>query len=459
MLKATTTRHKSTQWTSFFQFSRERFISYWLKYLIDHQSDLDNLEAEEDNIKSAWINAAKQQQVAELSQAMEPLYQFYRTRGRIKEGQLLFGNTLLYYTNGSENYSDLSPAQQKLIGRLLTFQAWFCRNVSQYDLAEKLIQQASPLLYKLNDTKYIAFLLSTKGSIQRYSYGNLQQAKGMHYRAFNLYQALNDQWGIANSLNNLGALNVDLGDYQIATQLLEKATTICYQNNYHELLAQSISNLGVAYEGLGQFSKAIETYQACYEVCQQIQNKLGMAISLANQGQIALRQEQFTNAKNLSIEQLVISREIDNKHLQVGGLADLGNAYYMLERYDLAWETLQKGFEIATSIKSQPATIQVVAQIAHLFYHLGMPKRSFAFLTNIQSTPFSNRHLGNPENLYDILVAELPANITSAIQHEWQDKTLHDVVSSIQTMGRMTLNEIKVTSNQFSEIRPFPSPS
>ena len=440
--KATTTCHQTAQWSLFFEFSREQFISYWLKYLIDHQSNLDFIEAEENNIKSAWAYATKQQNEVDLMQAMEPFYQFYRTRGRINEGQTLFANTLSLYTNEDDDYSNFTPSAQKLIGRLLTHQAWFCQNLGQYALSEKLIQQASPLLYKFNDTKYIASLLSIKGTIHRYGYGDVHKAKELYYRGFNLYQAVDDHWGMANTLNNLGIANNDLGEYQIAVQLFEKATTICKQNNHRDLLARSISNLGVAYEGLGDLSKALETYKACFDVCQQLQNKLGMAISLANQTQIALRQEQFIKSKFLCLQQLELSREIDNKYLQVGGLADLGNAYYMLAEYNLAWEALQQGLDIATTIHSKPATIQILGQYARLFYHVGKPTIAFMLLTIIYPVPFSHRHLGSPENLYEILVSELPVETISTLQGEWQDKTLDDAIYAIERIFERELSKL-----------------
>ena len=443
-VKATTTNHHShhTEWSSFFEFSRERFISYWLKYLIDHQSNFDFIETEENNIKTAWTHATKQQNEVDLMQAMEPFYQFYRTRGRINDGQMLFANTLSLYTNEDEDYANLAPSRQKLVGRLLTHQAWFCQNLGQYELAENLIQRASPLLYRLKDTTYIASLLSIKGTIHRYGYGNVHKAKELYYRGFNLYQAVDDQWGMANTLINLGTANNDLGEYQTAVKLLEKSITICRQNNFHDLLARSISNLGVAYEGLGNLTEALERYQACFDVCQQLQNKLGMAVSLANQGQIALRQNRFADAKVLCLHQLMISREIDNKYLQVGGLADLGNAYYMLADYKLSWETLQQGLAIATTINSTPAIIQVIAQISRLLYHLDKLELSFALLTLIQTNPFSNRHLGNPANLYDILVATLHPNVISSLQHEWQDKSLDDAVTTIKTIGERDLKKL-----------------
>ena len=430
---------KNNEWESFFQKSHDRFIFFWLHFLEENATAYDRLEADEENIRSAWVSAAKKEDEVDLLQALEPLHQFYQTKGRISQGEKMFATAVSHLTELDVAVSDSEalPARQQLIGRLMAHQAWFQSTLAHFTQAESLANQAWTLITHNFDQQYLAFLLLVKANIALYKYGEAIQAQEFSQSSYEMYQALDDQRGMVISLINLGLSYSEVNEYKKAVPYLKQAISICHEQediSFNILFAQSINNLGLTYEGLGQYTAANASYLECFKVCEQLQNKIGMAFSLANQSQIALRLGFFPEAKKLSQQQLEISQTIGNQGLYAGGLADLGNAYYMLGEFDLAWESLQKGIEIATITKIKPLIVQNIAQFARLLYHLGQDDESLSLLTIIKPYSLPHRHLGNPEKLYELLTGELSADKVQSIEKEWQGKELSEAVEFIQSL-------------------------
>lgn len=427
---------KNNQWESFFHKSHGRFISYWLHYLEEHAIDYDLLEADEENIRAAWFSAAKKEHETDLYQALEPLHQFYRTKGRTSQGEKMFATAVSYLTKTAGAISTASPSRQKLIGRLMTHHAWFHSNLAHFSRAEDLANRAWRLIQQNSDQQYLAFLLLIKARVALYKYGDAQQAQDFSLSSYEIYQALGNQRGMVGSLIDLGLAYNEVNEYKNAIPYLKQAISICHEqdSSFNVLFAQSINNLGLSYEGLGQYAAANTSYHECFKVCEQLQNKIGMAFSLANQSQIALRLNRFPEAKNFSQQQLQISQTIGDQRLYAGGLADLGNAHYMLGEFELAWDSLQEGIKIAVVTEAKPAIIQTIAQFARLLFHLDRKSESLSLLTIIQPFPLPHRHLGNPKNLYEILVAELSADEVKTIQAAWQGKELDEGVTLMEAI-------------------------
>ena len=426
----------NNSWTSFFHTSHDRFIYYWLHYLGENAADYDLLEADEKNIRSAWISAAKKEHDDDLFQALEPLHQFYRTKGRITQGEEIFATAVSYLKKPTGDVSHASAQRQQIIGRLLSHQAWFLTALAQFSQAESVTNQAWALIQQNYDQQYLALLLLIKANIALYKDGEALQAQDFSQLSYEMYQALDDQRGMVSSLINLGLSYGEVNEYKKAIPYLKEAISICHEqdSSYNILFAQSINNLGFAYEGLGQYTEANASYLECFKICEQLQNKMGMAIALANQSQIALRLNCFPEAKQLSQQQLLISRAIGHQPLFAAGLADLSNAHYMLGEFEQAGEKLKEGIEVAAGTGIKPVIVQTIAQFARLLYHLGQDDESLALLTIIHPFPLPQRHLGNPENLYDILTNELPSDKVKSVLKEWQGKELTEAIKLVQSL-------------------------
>lgn len=435
-------KNKKTQWHTFYQQSHSRYISFWLQFLQEHAAEYHIIETDEVNIRSAWLAATKQERETDLLLALEPLYQFYRTKGRLNEGQGVIATTVSFLNLSKEDISKQPLVRQKLYGRLLARQAWFCWNLARYNLAKSLVERSWTLSQKNDDKENLAFLYLIRASTIYYQDGNKQQQKNFNESSYELYSEIGDMRGMVRSLQNLAINYNEAGDYETAKELLQEAITICQQqgDGYLDTLVRCLINLGVSLEGLEQYTEANTAYEACYEVCEQLQNQLGMSYSLANQSQIALRLNHFAKAKASIQKQILISQKISDHFLFATGKADLGNAYYMLKEFPLSLESLREGLNVAIMIGSKPAMIHVISQFSHLLYHLGEDILSLTLWTIIQPYLNPHHHLGNPENLHEILVSKLAPKTVMAIQSEWEGKELDDAVRLIQNyMNNYTL--------------------
>jgi tetratricopeptide (TPR) repeat protein len=318
------------------------------------------------------------------------------------------------------------------MGRLLAYQSWFCWNLAEYSLANTLLEQAMSLVQQVDDKQYLAFLLLIKGNIVMFGQGNNFQAKELFHQGYELYKESGHQMGMAISLNNMGGPYSHIGEYDMAKHLFQEAVAICQENNYRDQYAQSNLNLGVLSENLGQYSEAITAYQTCFELCQEAENTLGMLISLINQSEVMLRMERYQDARDLSQQQLLLSRDIGDRFYLVGSLAALGNAYYMLDDFTAAWQSLQESLDLVISIASKPYTALVLAQIARLLFRLEQLEPSLILLIVTRTLVPAQHHQGNPENLYEILITKISPEKVRVLEATWQNKDLNEAVKIAQ---------------------------
>ena len=433
-----------TFWNTYYTQSHSRFISYWLQYLQDHKTAYKLLSAEEVNIRSAWISAAKQEREAELLNAIDPLYHFYRTKGRLNEGKVIFATAVSHLTRPEEDISKQPLRRQKLYGRLLAHQAFFCHSLGQYTLTETLIEQADWLLKRCDDKRFMASLLITKGNVLLDLYGNVNEAEKLFNNSFEQYQTLEDSMGMAHALHYLAGICIWKKEFKQAEKRIQSALTICREQELggHHMIVRFHNNLGIVYGGLGKFREAQVSFQTGYEAAYQLQDKARMAVALANQSQIALKLNNFSEALQLTHQQLHLSREIGQQFLVAGGLTNLANAYYMLGKFKLARDELRTSVDIALSINGKPMVVLALTQFAHLLYHTDYDLEAFTLLTILRPFPIAQIHQGNPENLHEILVTKLPPQTIKAIQTEWTGKNLDNAVNLMQSyMENFTFNE------------------
>ena len=100
---------------------------------------------------------------------------------------------------------------------------------------------------------------------------------------------IGDRNGEADSLGNLGAAYLSLGQYQRAIELHEQSLAIKREIGDRKGEANSLGNLGIAYKSLGQYPQAIELYEQSLAIKREIGNRNGEATSLFNLAAVLAR--------------------------------------------------------------------------------------------------------------------------------------------------------------------------
>ena len=166
--------------------------------------------------------------------------------------------------------------------------------------------------------KSVSDLEDILGAYFYYSAYNFLSAKQHYERALQYRRESlgSEDCDVANSLNNLGELLRDQGEYEEAAALLQKALTI-YKNrlgNEHSFVATALNNLGMALRGQGKYEEALsclieslELREKCSDNNPQVEQ---LAVSLNNLGLVLKDQGNYDDSHTFLSQALKLEKTI-----------------------------------------------------------------------------------------------------------------------------------------------------
>ena len=116
--------------------------------------------------------------------------------------------------------------------------------------------------------------------------GDKKKALQLYNMSLALSREINDSLATAQTLNNMAALNEDLGNIPEAIRMYKESLLLRKKFNDQSGIAQSLNNLGYLYEKMGNYSTALEYHQKSYGIRLSIHDNAGMGGSLINIGRI-----------------------------------------------------------------------------------------------------------------------------------------------------------------------------
>ncbi len=136
--------------------------------------------------------------------------------------------------------------------------------------------------------------------------GSYAQAQELAQQAGELATQVDDQLGLATSLNHLGRLARDQGDYGQAHDYLLQSLAIRQTIGDQRGIANSLNNLGLVARIQGNYEQAQEYYQQSLTIKQAIGDQSGIALNLNNLGMVAYDQGDYAQAQEYYQQSLVI---------------------------------------------------------------------------------------------------------------------------------------------------------
>jgi predicted ATPase/DNA-binding winged helix-turn-helix (wHTH) protein len=162
--------------------------------------------------------------------------------------------------------------------------------------------------------------------------GDYPAAEHFLQQSLSLYEELDDESGIAVSLNALGVSARDRGDYSAAQRSLERSLA-CWRTLSDRLaIARCLHNLANVVRVRGDHSRARRALSEAAEIFQELGDCSGRAWSINQQGDIARAQGDISAARELYKNALSIFRETGDAWGSARSLTDL--AYIDCERGD-----------------------------------------------------------------------------------------------------------------------------
>jgi len=311
---------------------------------------LVEIRTERENARAAWNWAVAHGQTERLEQALESLGNFYEWRGRYQEGEeaLRMAATKIAAPETAE--------QQRLLVRVLIWQANFNRELGRTELAMQLSRQSldlldSPLLFDQETRLERAATLYCLGfATLRHDY---DKARRLWKQSFELYRAVGDQWGMAEVLGHLAMIAWELGRYDEAKQLIEENLAIQQALGNQVGIGDMFSTLGWIALTQGQLEQAEQLAQECTARYREIGDQARIAKGLRDLAAPKLFLGQFSEAGALLEESVAIFNDLGGGGDLVFTNILLGATKAQLGQYAQARCREELGLELAQKFEDR----------------------------------------------------------------------------------------------------------
>ncbi|MFN2164676.1 MAG: tetratricopeptide repeat protein, partial [Anaerolineae bacterium] len=316
------------------------------------QDVLAEMDAEIENAHAAWDWAVEHTLISQLHPAIDGLCTYYQRRGRLEEGQTLCRSVVEMLPSSAyagkmatspppaqlEAWPDASESQ-RLLAKALTWHALFVRLTGYAALAEPVLEQSIVLLDALASRNQDvraerAFALLEMGR-QAFDLDRARAERCLE-RSLELYQALDDRWGTADTLYTLGWLADGLGSYDRARHLLDESLAIRQAVGDRQGTVHSLVLLGLIALRVGQLEQGESLLRQSIAQLREMGERVGLADGLHYLGFAAFLQGRFEHGIALQEECLAIATDLALGHPRGMALQALGTYHAMLGRYEQA---------------------------------------------------------------------------------------------------------------------------
>ncbi|MES2836307.1 MAG: tetratricopeptide repeat protein [Bacteroidota bacterium] len=260
-------------------------------------------------------------------------------------------NSICFSQDAENDSIDALLEQCKSDTQRVNLQIQIALNLLNTDLkgSSEYAQRANQLAEKISYRKgeaYSYYAIAESFYVQ----GDFEKSKLFYNKSLVIYTELNDDKGIAETKNHLGALLHKQGNNNDALTLCIDALKLFEKIKYKSGIASAYINVGLIYDNLQNYDKAIEFYNKAIVYAKEVDDLNTQASANNNLGGI------YTDTKkyDLAIEHLTLSMQLKEKignKVGVGSsLNNLGAVYYEMKELDKALEFFKKALEIKTEL-------------------------------------------------------------------------------------------------------------
>jgi predicted ATPase len=317
----------------------------------DQQTALAEIKADIKNARVAWHWAVRRGQVGWLAQALDGLGPFFRWQGRHQEGEdacRTAAKKLAVAGSGDE---------QRVLARVLAWQGLFSRILARPEMAGQLLRKSLDLLdgseLSNQDTRLErAFILIEMGRMESEG-GDRQGARRLLEQSLALYQELDDQWGMANALQELSSVTWNLSHE--ARQLAEESLALRQTLGDRRGMARSLDRLGVIALAQNQIKVSKQFLRDSIAMNRELGDLVSVAWATGNLGSARRLSGEFVQAHDLYKQTVAILADLGLGHSSLMALYRVlvGLATLELGRYKEAKTDLQAGLKLAREIDYQ----------------------------------------------------------------------------------------------------------
>ena len=180
--------------------------------------------------------------------------------------------------------------------------------------------------------------------------GKLELAERHLAAALSLFDQVEDDRGIASTVDDLGKLHWLRGDYVKALEFSQRGLAMRRAIGDRRSIALSFNNLGLVYQDSGQFKKALASFEQALDIRREIGDLVGVSQTLNNLGTVAQDSGEDARALALFVEAYETAKETGDRNRIAIIVTNIGETHNRLGAADKAVAYLKQAEELADEL-------------------------------------------------------------------------------------------------------------
>lgn len=303
---------------------------------------LDICERELSHIRAVLEWTLSHEREGETLRLAALLASYWKQRGHIGEGRYWLDSALKANTSALEQESRVRARAHNALGVLLMWQGEYAHALTHHRYAYNVFDTLGDQAGVARTLFRLGFLSSRRGAYV--------EAKEYLEKSLQLCGAMDDCAGMDMARNRLGLVAWNQGDYERAATSLEES--LQYQQTFNDPLrcASTLLNLGILRLEQGRVEQASASLQECLALNQVLGDRLALAYAYTYLGFLSLRQSNLGSSATLFGQALtLIDKESDPQIVTrlLVGVAMLARCRDLTFQAALLWgavDTLRKRY-------------------------------------------------------------------------------------------------------------------
>lgn len=249
-------------------------------------------------------------------------------------------------------------------------------------LAERNLKkfENSTLLYKF----YLTGMADALTDMGYYydQYSNSAQALKFHEKALTLYERLNDNRKLANTLIGIGNAQLNLKDDNLARDYYQKALILCEKTKDSIILAPLLNNFGTVYCNQGQLASALDYKNRSLKIYAGMGDKAGIARQLASISNVYQKQGDSEKAQQYNFEALKIQEQLvpKNQFEIANTLHNIAHVYVSSGNPEKAEPYFIKSLAISEKLNNKYGIAYCFTGLAKIYLKNGQKEKALDYL-------------------------------------------------------------------------------
>jgi CHAT domain-containing protein/tetratricopeptide (TPR) repeat protein len=225
----------------------------------------------------------------------------------------------------------------------------------------------------------VKFLVNVRGLPLLRAKTDLPKTRVIFELSLSIAERLNDKKRIAASLNDIGLVLKDQGDYEAALDYARRAAAICEELK-HPDLADAYNTMGIVFRLQGNYQEASDSYRKALRIYEGQGDKRSIAIASFNLGNVYAS----LGNQRLALEQYTKSLEISKElGIQLGMAYNtdaFGHVYEAQGDYDLALSYYQQSLALKEKAANQREVATTLMNLGVLYQDMTKPALAREYL-------------------------------------------------------------------------------